>query len=74
MNPSNLIVPPKTLENGTYDFGNETYNKIFNNFDKTYQNTLLTLYAEKNGIRNYDMMLDGINNIVKQELGANQYL
>jgi len=74
INPSNLIIPPQILENGTYDFGNETYNMIFNNFDKNYQNTLLTLYAEKNGIRNYDMMLDAINNIVKQELGFNQYL
>jgi len=32
-------------------------------------NTLLTLYSEKNGQRNYSMMMDTVNNIVKQELG-----
>lgn len=68
--PSNLIIPPQILEDGTYDFGNKTYNDIFNKFDKSYQNTLLTLYTEKNGIRNYDMMIDGINTLIKQELNV----
>jgi len=67
--PSNLIIPPQILADGTYDFGNKTYNDIFNKFDKSYQNTLLTLYTEKNGVRNYDMMIDGINILIKQELG-----
>jgi hypothetical protein len=67
--PTNLLIPPQILEDGTYDFGNKTYNTIFNKFDKSYQKTLLTLYSEKNGVRNYDMMIDGINNIVKQTLG-----
>jgi len=67
--PSNLIIPPQILADGTYDFGNKIYNDIFNKFDKSYQNTLLTLYTEKNGVRNYDMMIDGINILIKQELG-----
>ena len=67
--PNNLIIPPQLLENETYDFGNKTYNDIFNKYDKSYQNTLLTLYTEKNGVRNYDMMIDGINTLIKQELG-----
>ena len=70
VNPINLIIPPQILENGTYDFGNKTYNDIFNKYDKSYQNTLLTLYTEKNGVRNYDMLIDGINNLIKQELGV----
>ena len=70
VNPNNLIIPPQILENGTYDFGNKTYNDIFNKYDKSYQNTLLTLYTEKNGVRNYDMLIDGINNLIKQELGV----
>ena len=40
-------------------------------FDKSYQKTLLTLYSEKNGVRNYDMMINGITSIVKQNLGIN---
>jgi hypothetical protein len=67
--PSNLIIPPQILEDGTYDFGNKTYNDIFNKYDKSYQKTLLTLYTEKNSVRNYDMMIDGLNNLIKQELG-----
>jgi len=69
--PSKLIMPPQILEDGTYDFGNKTYNNIFNKFDKSYQKTLLTLYSEKNGVRNYDMMINGIASIVKQNLGIN---
>lgn len=74
VNPNNLTVPPNTLENGTYDFGNKTYNSIFNKLDKSYQNTLLTLYADKNGTRNYDMMIDAINNLVKQQLKVTGFL
>jgi hypothetical protein len=70
--PNNLIVPPQLMENGTsYNFGNKTYNDIFNKYDKSYQNTRLTLYKEENGVRNYDMMIDAMNNIIKQELGIN---
>jgi hypothetical protein len=71
VNPSNLIIPPQILDNGSYDFGNQTYNNIFNKYDKSYQNTLLSLYKEENGNKNYDMMINGLNNIVQQELGVN---
>jgi len=67
--PSNLIIPPQVQSDGTYNFGNNIYNNIFNKLDKSYLNTLLTLYSEKNGQRNYSMMMDTVNNIVKQELG-----
>ena len=67
--PSNLIIPPQVQSDGTYNFGNNIYNNIFNKLDKSYLNTLLTLYSEKNGQRNYNMMMDTVNNIVKQELG-----
>ena len=74
VNPSNLIVPPQILDDGTYDFGNEVYNNIFNKYNKSYQKTLLTLYSEKNGVRNYDMMIDTIGNIVKKEVGFTPYI
>jgi hypothetical protein len=71
VNPSNLIIPPQILDNGSYDFGNKTYNNIFNKYDKSYQNTLLSLYSEQNGVKNYDMMINALNNIVQQELMVN---
>jgi len=72
--PSNLIFPPQILEDGKYDFGNQTYNAIFNKQDKSYQNTLLTLYSEKNGVRDYTMLVDTLNNLIKQEVGFNKYV
>jgi hypothetical protein len=72
--PSNLIFPPEVLEDGKYDFGNEVYNEIFNKLDKSYQNTLLTLYTEKNGVRDYTMLVDTLNNLIKQEVGFNKYV
>jgi len=72
--PSNLIFPPQILEDGKYDFGNEIYNTNFNKQDKSYQNTLLTLYTEKNGVRDYTMLVDTLNNLIKQEVGFNKYM
>jgi hypothetical protein len=72
--PSNLIFPPQVLEDGKYDFGNEIYNENFNKQDKSYQNTLLTLYSEKNGVRDYTMLVDTLNNLIKQEVGFNKYV
>lgn len=72
--PSNLIIPPQVQSDGTYNFGNNVYNNIFNKLDKSYLNTLLTLYSEKNGQRDYTMLLDTVNNMVKQQLGFNTYL
>ena len=72
--PSNLIFPPEVLEDGKYDFGNEIYNEIFNKQEKSYQNTLLTLYNEKNGVRDYTMLVDALNNLIKQEVGFNKYV
>jgi hypothetical protein len=72
--PSNLIFPPQILEDGKYDFGNQAYNAIFNKQDKSYQNTLLTLYSEKNGVRDYTMLVDTLNNLIKQEVGFNKYV
>jgi len=74
ISPSNLILPPQILENNEYDFGNEVYNNIFNKLDKSYQNTLLTLYSNKNGIKNYKMLEDALGNIVAKELNFNKYV
>jgi hypothetical protein len=72
--PSNLIFPPQILEDGKYDFGNEIYNEIFNKQEKSYQKILLTLYSEKNGVRDYTMLVDTLNNLIKQEVGFNKYV
>lgn len=71
--PSNLFFPPQILEDGTYDFGNAIYNKYFNKLEKSYQKTLLTLNTEENGVKNYNMLLNTLSNIVANELGFREF-
>ena len=73
-NPSNLIIPPQLIEDGMYDFGNPVYNKIFNKFDESYKNTLLSLFStnQEDGVKNYSMMENTLADIVKKELNFNR--
>jgi hypothetical protein len=73
-NPSNLIIPPQLIEDGMYDFGNTVYNDIFNKFDESYKNTLLTLFSTnpEDGVKNYSMLENTLADIVKKELKFNR--
>ena len=73
-NPSNLIIPPQLIEDGMYDFGNTVYNNIFNKFDESYKNTLLTLFSTnpEDGVKNYSMLENTLADIVKKELKFNK--
>lgn len=66
--PSDLILPPHILDDEKYDLGNEIYNNTFNNLDKSYQKTLLTLYSSKDGVKDYSMLENTLNNIVAKDL------
>jgi hypothetical protein len=67
--PSNLIVPPEKLPNGNYDFGNDLYNEIFNKQGSSYQGILLTLFSEKDGVKNYNMLINTLNNLIERQFG-----
>ena len=76
LSPSNLILPPQIIhvdKDGTekeeYDFGNKVYNDLFNNFNSSYKDTLLTLYSKKDGVKNYKMLEDALNGILEKNLG-----
>ena len=73
-NPSNLIIPPQLIEDGMYDFGNPVYNKIFNKFDESYKNTLLSLFSTnpEDNVKNYSMMENTLADVVKKELNFNR--
>ena len=73
-NPSNLIIPPQLIEDGMYDFGNQVYNDIFNKFDESYKNTLLSLFSTnpEDGVKNYSMLENTLADIVKKELKFNR--
>ena len=68
--PPNLIIPPKTMDNGQYDFGVSIYNKTFNSQPKTLQNTYLTLYKEDpvSKEKDYKMLEDALNQLVEKEV------
>ena len=68
--PSKLIIPPNKLEDGKYDFGVQIYSDLFNTkLDPTTQNTYLTLFNVKDGVKNYDMLIHAMNNLVAKETG-----
>jgi len=58
--PKNTYFPPTITDDGLYDFGSGIINKLFNRLRKNYQETLLTLYTEKDGVKNYDMLIDAL--------------
>jgi hypothetical protein len=68
--PANLIIPPKQLPNGQYDFGVSIYNTAFNKQPKTLQQTYLTLYREDptTKAKNYNMLIDSMNRLVEREV------
>jgi hypothetical protein len=72
MLPKQTIFPPKLLEDGTYDFGSEIVNKLFNSQSKSTQNIWLTLYSNKDGVKNYNMLKDTlISSLEKKIIGWN---
>ena len=73
-NPSNLIIPPQLIEDGMYDFGNTVYNDIFNKFDESYKNTLLSLFSTnpEDGVKNYSMLENTLADIIKKEVKFNR--
>lgn len=67
----NLQIPPKkTNENGItkFDFNNKLYNDYFNKLDESYKTTLLTLYKETNGIKDYSLLKNQLKNLIANEL------
>ena len=67
--PANLKMPPTVLSNGEYDFGVKIYNDVFKQLPKDTQATYLTFSSEKNGVKNYNMFINSMNDLVVKETG-----
>lgn len=65
--PDELILPPRLLESGQYDFGIDFYNQIFNKLPETLQETYLSMYSTKDGIKDYKQLVDVLNRLVGDE-------
>jgi hypothetical protein len=68
--PSNIIIPPRVMPNGQYDFGVSIYSAAFNKQPKSLQETYLTFYREdpQTKVKNYKMLEDAMNALVEKEV------
>jgi hypothetical protein len=72
--PKDLKIPPLKLENGEYDFGLPIYNDVFNKLSDSTKQTYLTLYSEKDGKKNYSLLINSLNKLVEKEVNFNPYV
>jgi len=70
--PKELKIPPDTLPNGKYDFGVKIYNDVFDTLGPSIQNTYMTLHSTKDGVKNYDMFRDAMNDLVAKAVDFNK--
>jgi hypothetical protein len=61
--PPNLIIPPNELADGTFDFGNEMYNDLYNDPNNSVYKTL-----------DGNMLRDAMNNAIAKKLDFNKNL
>jgi hypothetical protein len=66
--PKDLKLPPEKLANGQYDIGVKIYSDVFNKLPESLQTTYLTLYSTEDEVKNYDMLIDALNNLVAKEV------
>lgn len=69
--PPNIVIPPRIMENGQYDFGVSIYNEAFNKLPETLKKMYLTFYKEdpETKQKNYKMLEDQLNSLVEKEVG-----
>ena len=70
--PNELKIPPTELPNGEYDFGVKIYNDEFKKLPSSLQKTYLTFYSVKDGVKNYNMLKNAMNDLVSKEVGFNK--
>jgi len=68
--PPNIVIPPRKMENGQYDFGISIYNKAFSKLPQSTQELYLTFYKEDpvTKEKNYKMLEESINDLVQKEV------
>lgn len=68
--PPNIVIPPRKMDNGQYDFGVSIYNKVFSKLPETLKLTYLSFYKEDpvTKTKDYKMFEDTINELVQREV------
>jgi hypothetical protein len=70
--PKNIKIPPEPTPDGKQDFGVNIYNVVFNKLPEQLQKTYLSYYLEKNGEKDYNMLLNAMNDLVIKEVEFNK--
>jgi len=62
--PKSLILPPEIGPDGKSNFGINIYNQAYDSLLETEKKTYLTFYNEENGVTNYNMLENAMNDRV----------
>lgn len=66
--PSTLILPPEIGPDGKANFGINIYNQVFDALSESEKKMYLTLYNEENGVTNYTMLTNAMNELVEKSV------
>jgi hypothetical protein len=72
ISPKNLVIPPEISPDGKADFGIKIYNDAYNALSEDLKKKYLTFYSEKDGVKNYDMLKNELNNLVAKKVQFNK--
>ena len=70
--PKNLILPPEIGPDGKSNFGINIYNQAFDSLPEPEKKIYLTFYTEQNGITNYNMLANAMNDLVAKSVQFNR--
>ena len=70
--PPDLKIPPSILPNREVDFGIKIYNDEYNKLPASLKQTYMTFYSVKNGVKDYNLLKNSMNNLVAKEVGFNK--
>jgi hypothetical protein len=70
--PPDLKIPPNILPNGEVDFGVKIYNDEFKKLSPSMKQTYMTFYSVKDGVKNYNILINSMNDLVSKEVGFNK--
>lgn len=72
--PPNIVIPPREMDNGDYDFGVTIYNDTFKKQPKELQKSFLTYYKEDpiTKAKDYTQLEEALNRMVESQVGYNK--
>jgi hypothetical protein len=66
--PRNLILPPEIGPDGKANFGINIYNQLYESLPENLKKTYLTFYSEKDGVQDYTMLANAMNDLVAKSV------